>query len=150
MTYRRAVIPALFGGLLIPLLLWWAGESAEALRLRGSTSVLGPDSVNELRSWLAPWSYDPSAMSVDAGAVCAILLGLMASQFLHMAVDDTGSVWGPVYLFSGLGSNVPAALTFGTLAGTAAFAALRLTGGPDGDTVESPGAKVEPVSPPRA
>ena len=381
MTYRRAVIPALFGGLLITLLLWWAGESAEALRLRGSTSVLGPDSVNELRSWLAPWSYDPSAMSVDAGAVgathyadlyrtaaqirfaavfgvfvagalllirrmppaqgrtpalllalwawgpvactlamtlsapwllasrehgsfrilpqlasvisssgpvaafaglltalltvlvaritvkgedpmprrdvppraariaasvgttvvafslvvlshvsvagwiqtsfsgrgllsepgdllrewlllgswagpstaplgdwllyraadlltlavvwwslrllpglltrttapamavgavCAILLGLMASQFLHMAVDDTGSVWGPVYLFSGLGSNVPAALTFGTLAGTAAFAALRLTGGPDGDTVESPGAKVEPVSPPRA
>ncbi|WP_406390725.1 hypothetical protein OG806_04845 [Streptomyces sp. NBC_00882] len=72
MTYRRAVIPALVGGLLITLLLWWAGASAQALQLRGSTSVFDVDSVNELRRWLTPWSYDssvalPSDGSADAG-----------------------------------------------------------------------------------
>ncbi|CAM5311845.1 Integral membrane protein OS=Streptomyces griseorubiginosus OX=67304 GN=AQJ54_30095 PE=4 SV=1 [Streptomyces griseorubiginosus] len=67
------------------------------------------------------------AMAV--GAVCAILLGLLASELLRTVADDTVTVWGPVHLFSGLGSNVPAALTFGVLAGTAAFVALRLTGG---------------------
>ena len=383
MTYRRAVIPALFGGVLITLLLWWAGESAEALRLRGSTSVLDIDSVNELRRWLAPWSYDLSTASADpatgggtqyadlyrtgmqirfvavfgffvagalllarripptrgrtpatllalwawapvagtlavtvsapwliaarghgsyrvlpqlasviassgpvpvfaglltallmvlvarvtskgeeppvrrdvgaraariaasagtavvavslvglsyvsvaawiqtsfsgrgllsepgdllrewlllgswtgpaggplgdwllyraadlltlvvvwwslrllpglltrttaaamaVGTVCAVLLGLTASQFLRTTVDDTASVWGPVHLFSGLGSNVPAALTFGALAGTAAFAVLRLTGGGDGDgdTAKVPEPDAAPLSPPRA
>jgi hypothetical protein len=60
MAYRRAVIPALVGGLLITLLLWWAGASAQALQLRGSTSVFDIDSVNELLRWLTPWSYDPS------------------------------------------------------------------------------------------
>ncbi|MEU0414462.1 hypothetical protein ABZ307_42765 [Streptomyces griseorubiginosus] len=68
MTYRRAVIPALFGGLLITLLLWWAGASAEALQLRGSTSVLDIDSLNALRSWLTPWSYDLSTAYADPGA----------------------------------------------------------------------------------
>ncbi|MET9789441.1 hypothetical protein [Streptomyces canus] len=72
MTYRRAVIPALVGSLLITLLLWWAGASAQALQLRGSTSVFDVDSVNELRRWLMPWSYDssvalPSDGSADAG-----------------------------------------------------------------------------------
>jgi hypothetical protein len=68
MAYRRAVIPALVGGLLITLLLWWAGASAQALQLRGSTSVFDVDSVNELRRWLTPWSYDSStALSSDAG-----------------------------------------------------------------------------------
>ncbi|MET7729964.1 hypothetical protein ABZT02_01185 [Streptomyces sp. NPDC005402] len=72
MTYRRAVIPALVGGLLITLLLWWAGASAQALQLRGSTSVFDVDSVNELRRWLMPWSYDssvalPSGGSADTG-----------------------------------------------------------------------------------
>ncbi|MET7687889.1 hypothetical protein ABZT06_07890 [Streptomyces sp. NPDC005483] len=72
MTYRRAVIPALVGGLLITLLLWWAGASAQALQLRGSTSVFDVDSVNEVRRWLMPWSYDssvavPSDGSAEAG-----------------------------------------------------------------------------------
>lgn len=359
MAYRRAVIPALVGGLLLTLLLWWAGASAQALQLRGSTSVLDIESVSELQRWLAPWSYDSSTASADGvtsggtqytdlygtamqirfvavfgffvagalllvrripptrgrtpatflalwawgpvagtlavtlsapwliasrghgsyrilpqlagviassgpvmvfaalvtslvtvlvaritakgedplprvdvppraarlaasvgtamvalslvvlsygsvaawiqtsfvgggllsepgdllrewlllggwagpttaplgdwllyraadvlvlavvwwslrllpglltrttvpamavGAVCAIVLGLLASQLLHMAVDDSGSVWGPVHLFSSLGADVPAALTFGVLAGTAALATLRLTG----------------------
>ncbi|MDH6582714.1 hypothetical protein M2161_001820 [Streptomyces sp. SAI-133] len=65
MAYRRAVIPALVGGLLITLLLWWAGASAQALQLRGSTSLFDVDSVNELRRWLAPWSYDSTVLSSD-------------------------------------------------------------------------------------
>ncbi|MCX5008419.1 hypothetical protein OHB05_38265 [Streptomyces sp. NBC_00638] len=65
------------------------------------------------------------------GAVCATVLGLLASQVLHMAIDDTVSVWGPVYLFSKLGVGVPAALTFGTAAGMVALVTLRLAGGRD-------------------
>ncbi|MFF3203836.1 hypothetical protein [Streptomyces sp. NPDC002962] len=68
MTYRRAVIPALVGGLLITLLLWWAGASEQALQLRGATSVFDIDSVSELRRWLAPWSYDPPTGSLSDGA----------------------------------------------------------------------------------
>ncbi|MFF7640180.1 hypothetical protein [Streptomyces canus] len=68
MAYRRAVIPALVGGLLITLLLWWAGASAQALQLRGSTSVFDVDSVNELRRWLTPWSYDPSTALPSDGS----------------------------------------------------------------------------------
>jgi hypothetical protein len=67
MTYRRAAIPALLGGLLITVLLWWAGASAQALQLRGSTGVFDIDSVNEVRQWLAPWSYDPAAAAASTG-----------------------------------------------------------------------------------
>jgi hypothetical protein len=54
----------------------------------------------------------------------------------HMAMDDTVTVWGPVYPFSKLGDGVPAALTFGITAGMAALATLRLAG--DSDTRTSP------------
>lgn len=74
--------------------------------------------------------------AMAAGAVCATVLGLLASQVLHMAMDDTVTVWGPVYVFSQLGNGVPAALTFGTTAGIAAFATLRLAG--DRDTGPAP------------
>ncbi|MDQ0585526.1 hypothetical protein [Streptomyces rishiriensis] len=67
MTYRRAAIPALTGGLLITLLLWWAGASEQALHLRGATSVFDVQSVIELRRWLAPWSYDPLTESLSDG-----------------------------------------------------------------------------------
>lgn len=75
MAYRRAVIPALVGGLLITLLLWWAGASAQALQLRGSTSVFDVDSVNELRRWLAPWSYDATVLSSDGSGDAGTGLG---------------------------------------------------------------------------
>ncbi|MGC0376083.1 hypothetical protein [Streptomyces sp. SAI-229] len=39
MGHRRALIPALAGGLMVTLLLWWAGASADALRLEGATDV---------------------------------------------------------------------------------------------------------------
>ncbi|MFC9284150.1 hypothetical protein [Streptomyces collinus] len=73
------------------------------------------------------------AMAV--GAVCATVLGLLVSQVLHMAVDDTSAVWGPVYVFSQLGEGVPAALTFGVLAGLVSVATLRLAGGSSSGTV---------------
>ncbi|MGX1668905.1 hypothetical protein [Streptomyces sp. NPDC055400] len=69
MTYRRAVTPALVGGLLITLLLWWAGASTQALQLRGTTSVFDPQSVSELVRWLAPWSYDVPAELMSGGPV---------------------------------------------------------------------------------
>ncbi|MGW6972061.1 hypothetical protein [Streptomyces sp. NPDC054952] len=59
MTYRRAAIPALAGGLLLAALLWWAGASTAALHLPGSSRVLGIGTAVELEHWLAPWSYDP-------------------------------------------------------------------------------------------
>ncbi|MYQ42563.1 hypothetical protein B046DRAFT_06919 [Streptomyces sp. LamerLS-316] len=59
MTYRRAAIPALAGGLLLTALLWWAGASADALHLQGATNTLGGRLVADLQSWLSPWSYDP-------------------------------------------------------------------------------------------
>ncbi|GHH11735.1 hypothetical protein [Streptomyces lanatus] len=58
MTYRRAAIPALVGGLLLTALLWWAGASAHALGLPGASNVFGVQSAVELRGWLLPWSYD--------------------------------------------------------------------------------------------
>ncbi|MEU9859755.1 hypothetical protein AB0D99_02700 [Streptomyces sp. NPDC047971] len=61
MTYWRAAIPALVGGLLLTALLWWAGASAQALRLPGSTDVLGGRAASELEGWLIAWSYDPPA-----------------------------------------------------------------------------------------
>ncbi|WP_327731171.1 hypothetical protein OG250_41265 [Streptomyces sp. NBC_00487] len=63
MTYRRAAIPAVAGGLLLLALLWWAGASESALRLRGATDVLGAQAAADLERWLAPWSYDPPASS---------------------------------------------------------------------------------------
>jgi hypothetical protein len=80
-----------------------------------------------------------TAPAMAAGAVCATVLGLLASQVLHMAMDDTGTVWGPVHMFSDLGDGVPAALTFGITAGIAALATLRLAGGRDTDTARGGG-----------
>ncbi|MGW7491313.1 hypothetical protein [Streptomyces sp. NPDC054786] len=67
MTYRRAVIPALAGGLLLTALLWWAGASAHALHLPGATGMLDGQAAAELERWLTPWSYDPPA-SVQFGS----------------------------------------------------------------------------------
>ncbi|MEU6272008.1 hypothetical protein ABZ871_06240 [Streptomyces populi] len=75
MTYRRAVIPAMAGSLLITLLLWWAGESARALQLQGATTVFDAQSVSELRMWLRPWAYDPPADLLADGSGGAALGG---------------------------------------------------------------------------
>ncbi|MFJ9059847.1 hypothetical protein [Streptomyces sp. NPDC102409] len=59
MTYRRAAIPAVAGGLLLTALLWWAGASVSVLHLQGATDTLGGRLVADLQYWLSPWSYDP-------------------------------------------------------------------------------------------
>ncbi|MER5203347.1 hypothetical protein [Streptomyces sp. NPDC002825] len=89
MTYRRAAIPALIGGLLLTALLWWAGATADALHLPGSGERLGADAVAELQSWLAPWAYDPPAF-LDAGA--------MASGYVGDTMgDDNRSFYNGLY-----------------------------------------------------
>ncbi|MFG3117761.1 hypothetical protein ACGF4C_25635 [Streptomyces sp. NPDC048197] len=67
------------------------------------------------------------AMAV--GAVCATVLGLLASQLLRMVTDGTGLRWGLLHLAAGIGDGVPAALTFGLVAGVVAAVTLRLAGG---------------------
>ncbi|MFF2012933.1 hypothetical protein ACFVWY_28185 [Streptomyces sp. NPDC058195] len=59
MTYRQAAVPAVAAGLLLTVLLWWAGSSAQVLHLRGATDVIGGQATAGLERWFAPWSYDP-------------------------------------------------------------------------------------------
>lgn len=84
MTYRRAVIPALVGGLLITLLLWWAGASTQALQLRGTTSVFDPQSASELVRWLAPWSYNSPADLMSGGPVGASTAAGGSTQYADL------------------------------------------------------------------
>lgn len=60
------------------------------------------------------------------GAVCATVLGLLASQLLQVATDWVGLRWGLLQLSAGIGGGIPAALTFGLVAGVAAAATLRM------------------------
>lgn len=66
MTYRRAAIPALAGGLLLTALLWWAGASVNALHLSGTADAIGGRAAADLEYWLSPWSYDPRTRSGSA------------------------------------------------------------------------------------
>jgi hypothetical protein len=60
MEHRRAVIPAVAGGLMMTLLLWWAGASVDALQLKGASDLLDYQNVARIRGWLLPWAYEPS------------------------------------------------------------------------------------------
>ncbi|MFB6638934.1 hypothetical protein ACFCYF_16965 [Streptomyces chartreusis] len=85
MEYRRAVTPAVAGGAMVTLLLWWAGASADVLRLEGATDVLGHEAVTGLQSWLLPWAYEPSG-----GTAGGYLDGTGASRYLglhHTAIQ---------------------------------------------------------------
>ncbi len=53
MTYRRAAIPALIGGLILAALLWWAGASTQALHLPGTGGTLGDGTAAELERRLS-------------------------------------------------------------------------------------------------
>ncbi|MGW7641910.1 hypothetical protein [Streptomyces decoyicus] len=85
MTYRRAVIPALAGALLLTALLWWAGASAHALRLPGATAMFDGQSAAELARWLTPWSYDPPA-------------SLQSGQDVSGGIRDAAGTAGTSYL----------------------------------------------------
>ncbi|MBV2354659.1 hypothetical protein KUM39_09830 [Streptomyces sp. J2-1] len=58
MTYRRAAVPVLTGGLVFVVLLWWAGQSIHALGLSGADTMIDGQTYATLRQWLLPWSYD--------------------------------------------------------------------------------------------
>ncbi|MBW8706376.1 hypothetical protein MBT84_42830 [Streptomyces sp. MBT84] len=90
MSYRRAMIPALVGSLLITLLLWWAGASAQALQLRGTTNVFDVQSAAELQRWLTPWSYgSPGApMSGEpTGGDTALSVGTQYADLYNTAMQ---------------------------------------------------------------
>ncbi|MFE9726921.1 hypothetical protein ACFYQ5_25845 [Streptomyces sp. NPDC005794] len=91
MTYRRAAIPALAGGLLLTALLWWAGASANALRLQGATDALGGRLVADLQSWLTPWSYDPpDSVRFGTGALGDIEGPASADPGRYLSLYETG------------------------------------------------------------
>ncbi|WP_371669975.1 hypothetical protein OG985_21450 [Streptomyces sp. NBC_00289] len=69
MTYRRAALPAVVGGVLVTALLWWAGASAHVLHLPGAIDTFGAQAAADLERWLAPWSYDPPASFQFGGGV---------------------------------------------------------------------------------
>ncbi|MFI1358075.1 hypothetical protein ACH4TV_31495 [Streptomyces sp. NPDC020898] len=60
------------------------------------------------------------------GAVCATVLGLLASQVLRVATDGAGMRWGLIYLSANLGGGVPAALVWGLVSGVTAAVTLRV------------------------
>ncbi|MEU9586810.1 hypothetical protein [Streptomyces werraensis] len=89
MEYRHAAVPAVAGGLMLTLLLWWAGASADALDLDGATGALGIETVNALRSWLNPWAYDPqpgASVAVTADGASYLALHDTAMQIRFVAV----------------------------------------------------------------
>ncbi|MFD8207729.1 hypothetical protein ACFV2S_15235 [Streptomyces sp. NPDC059695] len=63
------------------------------------------------------------AMAV--GAVCATVIGLLASQLLRIAVTRIGADQGLPYSSAGVGDGIPAALLLGTVAGVATTLVLR-------------------------
>ncbi|WNM29295.1 hypothetical protein RKE30_02220 [Streptomyces sp. Li-HN-5-11] len=102
MTYRRAAIPALVGGLLITALLWWAGASAQALRLQGSANAFGVETTVELEQMLAPWSYDPPASAGSGGDASGGFGSTAATDSMHyLALHHTALQirFGAVFAF---------------------------------------------------
>ncbi|MGW6568103.1 hypothetical protein [Streptomyces sp. NPDC054975] len=96
MTYRRAVIPAVAGGLLLTALLWWAGASAQALHLPGATGTIGGPATAELDRWLAPWAYDPPA-SYGPGTGDTALTD--TSRYLSLHTTGMQIRFGAVFAF---------------------------------------------------
>ncbi|MFD0168804.1 hypothetical protein ACFVJH_32370 [Streptomyces decoyicus] len=102
MTYRRAVIPALAGALLLMALLWWAGASAHALHLPGATAMLDGESAAELARWLTPWSYDPpaslqSGQEVSGGIGAAA--GTAGTSYLALHTTALQIRFGAIFAF---------------------------------------------------
>ncbi|MFG2588859.1 hypothetical protein [Streptomyces sp. NPDC048438] len=91
MTYRRAAIPVLAGGLLLTALLWWAGASENALHLQGATDALGGRAVADLQQWLSPWSYDPpDSVRFGTGALGDIADPASADPERYLSLYETG------------------------------------------------------------
>ncbi|MFC8230747.1 hypothetical protein [Streptomyces sp. NPDC057287] len=87
------------------------------------------------------------AMAV--GGFCATAIGLLTSQLFQCAVigADAGGRRAWQYLNGALGGHVPAALTWGLLAGLAAVTVLRLAGGGAGAAEPVPSAPAPEPAP---
>ncbi len=67
--------------------------------------------------------------AMAAGAVCATVLGLLASQLLRMVMDGASLHWELLRLSASIGQGVPVALTCRLVAGVAAAVTLRVAAG---------------------
>ncbi|WP_435603567.1 hypothetical protein [Streptomyces sp. bgisy130] len=102
MTYRRAVLPAIAGGLLFTALLWWAGASAHALHLPGATGMLDGQAAAELERWLAPWSYDPPAslqLGTEVSGGTGDAAGTAGANYLALYTTALQIRFGAVFAF---------------------------------------------------
>ena len=105
MAYRRAVIPALVGGVLLTVLLWWAGASAQALHLQGTADVIGGRAAADLQQWLTPWSYDPPD-SVRFGAGVSGGTGETSTSSSGLQLLQPPQLPGPVRLLRRVGGSL--------------------------------------------
>lgn len=123
MDYRRALIPAVIGGLLLTALLWWAGTSANALYLPGTSHVLGGRGAAELQYWLTPWSYDPPN-PVDGSRYLALYETALQIRFAAVFVFFVAGALLLARRLPPVGGRLPAALlavwAWGLVAGTLA------------------------------
>ncbi|MFF8373252.1 hypothetical protein ACF05W_31125 [Streptomyces lydicus] len=101
MTYRRAAIPALVGGVLLTALLWWVGASVHALHLPGATNVIGGPATAELEHWLTPWSYDPPSSAQPGAEASGGIEGADWMDGAYFAMYTTGLQirFGAVFAF---------------------------------------------------
>ncbi|OSY42601.1 hypothetical protein BG653_04761 [Streptomyces platensis] len=95
-------MPALAGGLLLTVLLWWAGASAHALHLPGATGMLNGQVAAELEHWLTPWSYHPPASAtfgteVSGGSGGAA--GAAGTNYLALYTTAMQIRFGAVFAF---------------------------------------------------
>ncbi|WP_051095160.1 hypothetical protein [Streptomyces sp. LaPpAH-108] len=86
MTYRRALFPAAVGAVLVTLVLWWAGASAQALRLPGAGTMLDPETAAQLRQLLMPWSYDPPSGMLSGGEYVSLYRAAMQIRYVMVFV----------------------------------------------------------------
>ncbi len=79
--------------------------------------------------WLPGVLTRVSVPAMAAGAVCAVVLGLLARHLVRVAVvDGSWNYRGLLQAASGLGDGTSAAVLWGTLAGVAAALTLRMSG----------------------
>ncbi|MEU1194078.1 hypothetical protein [Streptomyces sp. NPDC005859] len=107
----------------------WAGPAGSPLGdwlLYRAADVLLLAVVWWALRWLPGLLTRATVPAMAVGAVCATVLGLLASQLLRMATDGTGMRYGLMYLAAAVGNGVPAALIWGLLSGVAAAVTLRV------------------------
>ncbi|CAM5420345.1 hypothetical protein SALBM217S_06102 [Streptomyces griseoloalbus] len=78
--------------------------------------------------WLPGMLTRASVPAMAAGAVCAVVLGLLVRHLWLVATGGRTSAWHLLQAASGLGEGTSAAVLWGTLAGVTATVVLRVAG----------------------